>query len=53
MSQILRTAIKSVFNLANSTVLSMVGLTIAVLSIFYIYSYVSFELGYDSYHLKA
>ena len=53
ISQILRTAIKNVFSKTNSSILSMLGLTIAVLSIFYIYSYVSFELGYDSHHKKA
>jgi putative ABC transport system permease protein len=31
----------------------MVGFTIAFISVFYIYSYVSFELGYDSQHKKA
>jgi putative ABC transport system permease protein len=31
----------------------MVGFTIAFISVFYIYSYVSFELGYDSGHKKA
>ena len=53
ISQILRTAIKNVFSKTNSSILSVLGLTIAVLSIFYIYSYVSFELGYDSHHKKA
>jgi putative ABC transport system permease protein len=53
MSHIFKTAIKNVFNKKNSSLLSMLGLTIAFLSIFYIYSYVSFELGYDSIHKNA
>ncbi len=53
ITQILKIAIKNVFNKRNSSLLSMLGLTIAFLSIFYIYSYVSYELGYDSTHKKA
>lgn len=53
ISHIFKTAIKNVFNKKTSSLLSLLGLTIAFLSIFYIYSYVSFELGYDSIHEKA
>lgn len=52
-SRLFKIAIKNVFSKTNTSLLSMLGLTIAFISIFYIYSYVSFELGYDSQHEKA
>lgn len=48
ISHLIKTAIKNVFNKRSTSWLSLAGLVIAFLSIFYIYSYVSFELGYDS-----
>ena len=47
------TAVKNVVSKTNTSIFSLVGLTIAFISIFYIFSYVSFELGYDSQHKKA
>ncbi|MCF8381439.1 MAG: ABC transporter permease [Bacteroidales bacterium] len=52
-SFLLKTALKNVFSKKNASILSMLGFCIAFLSIFYIYSYVSFELGYDSKPEKA
>ena len=51
--QIFRTAIKNVFNRSNSSAISLLGLTIAFVSIFYIYSYVSYELSYDTKYKNA
>lgn len=52
-SHLFKIAIKNVLSKTNTSILSMLGLTIAFISIFYIYSYVSFELGYDSQNEKA
>lgn len=46
-------AVKNVVSKTNTSIFSLLGLTIAILSIFYIFSYVSFELDYDSQHKKA
>ncbi len=43
-----KTAIKNVFSKSNTSLLSMLGLTIAFISIFYILSYVSFELVFGN-----
>jgi len=48
-----KTAVKNVVSKTNTSIFSLVGLTIAFISIFYIFSYVSFELGYDSQHENA
>ncbi|MCG6187071.1 ABC transporter permease [Maribellus maritimus] len=50
---ILKLAIKNLFGRDQTSLLSILGLTIALVSTFYIYSYVSFELSYDSQHKKA
>lgn len=49
----LRLAFKNVFNKRSSSWISILGLAIAFASLFYIYSYVSFELSYDSQHENA
>lgn len=49
----LRLAFKNVFDKRNSSWISILGLAIAFASLFYIYSYVSFELSYDSQHENA
>ncbi|MCK5820246.1 MAG: ABC transporter permease [Bacteroidales bacterium] len=46
----LKLALKIVFDKRNSSWISILGLAIAFASLFYIYSYVSFELSYDSQH---
>jgi putative ABC transport system permease protein len=48
-----KTAVKNVVSKTNTSIFSLVGLTIAFISILYIFSYVSFELGYDSQHENA
>ncbi len=53
ISHLFKIAIKSVFSKTNTSMLNLLGLTIAFISILYIYSYVSFELGYDSQYNKA
>ncbi len=53
IARLFKTAIKNVLSKTNTSLLSMLGLTIAFISIFYIFSYVSFELGYDSQHEKS
>jgi putative ABC transport system permease protein len=50
---ILKLAFKNLFSSDKSSMLSILGLAIAFVSFFYIYSYVSFELSYDSQHKKA
>lgn len=50
---LLKTTLKNVFSKKNASILSMLGFSIAFISIFYIYTYVSFELGYDSKPEKA
>lgn len=50
---ILKLAIKNLFGKDKTSMLSILGLAIAFVSTFYIYSYVSFELSYDSQHKKA
>ena len=52
-SHLYKTAIKNVFSKTNTSILSMLGVTFAFISILYIFSYVSFELGYDSQYEKA
>lgn len=49
----LRLAFKNIFDKRNSSWISILGLAIAFASLFYIYSYVSFELSYDSQHENA
>ncbi len=53
ISHLIKTALKNVSSKTNTSLLSMVGFSIAFISIFYIYSYVSFELGYDSKYEKT
>ncbi|MCL3781002.1 ABC transporter permease [Prolixibacteraceae bacterium JC049] len=53
MKKQLRAILKNTQNHSKSFWVSLVGLTVAMLSVFYIYSYVSFEMGYDSYHENA
>ncbi|TKG95804.1 ABC transporter permease [Puteibacter caeruleilacunae] len=48
-----RIAIKNIFNGKLNSIVSIAGLTIAFVAIFYIYSYVSFEMGYDAHHKKS
>ncbi len=50
---ILKLAIKKLFGKNNASLISILGLAIALVSIFYIYSYVDFELSYDSQHKNA
>ncbi len=50
---ILKIALKNLFGRDKTSLLSILGLAIAFVSTFYIYSYVSFELNYDSCHKKA
>lgn len=49
----LRLAFKNVFDKRSSSWISILGLAIAFASLFYIYTYVSFELSYDSQHENA
>ena len=53
IAHLFKAAIKNLLSKSNTSLLSMIGLTIAFISIFYIYSYVSFELGYDSQYKNA
>lgn len=46
----IKIAFKNLLNRKNPSLLSILGLAIAFTSLFYIYSYVSFELNYDSFH---
>ncbi|MDX8338875.1 ABC transporter permease [Draconibacterium sp. IB214405] len=50
---ILKLALKNLFGKDRTSLLSILGLAIALVSTFYIYSYVSFELSYDNQHKKA
>ncbi len=50
---IIKMAVKDLINRWNSSIISLAGLVIAFITLFYIYSYISFELGYDSHHEKA
>lgn len=49
----LKLAVKNVFDKRNSSWISILGLAIAFASLFYIFSYASFELSYDSQHKNA
>lgn len=49
----IKTALKNLLDRRNSSLISVAGLTIAFIAIFYIYSHVAFELGYDSHHENA
>jgi putative ABC transport system permease protein len=53
ISHYIKTAKNNVLNKKSTSLLSLFGLSIAFLSIFYIYSYVSFELSYDSFYKNA
>ncbi len=48
-----RAALKDLFNWESSSLISVAGLAIAFTTVFFIYSRVSFESGYDSHHEKA
>jgi putative ABC transport system permease protein len=48
-----KTALKDIFNWGSSSLISVAGLAIAFATVFFIYSRVSFESGYDSHHEKA
>ncbi|HPF51580.1 MAG TPA: ABC transporter permease [Draconibacterium sp.] len=50
---ILKLAFRNLFGGGRTSLLSILGLSIALVSAFYIYSYVSFELSYDNQHKKA
>ncbi|WP_439182965.1 ABC transporter permease [Carboxylicivirga taeanensis] len=43
-------ALNNLFSKRNNSFISVIGLVIAFTSVFYIYSIVSFESGYDSHH---
>jgi putative ABC transport system permease protein len=49
----LKIALQNLLSRRNSSFMSILGLAIAFTSVFYIYSYITFELGYDSQHKKA
>ncbi len=46
----IKSALKNLFGKGNTSVINILGLAIAFVSVFYIYSYISFELSYDAYH---
>ncbi|MGF1585781.1 MAG: ABC transporter permease [Bacteroidales bacterium] len=48
-----KTALKDLFNWESSSLISVAGLAIAFTTVFFIYSRVTFELGYDSHHEKG
>ncbi len=49
----IKTALKDLLNCKGSSLISVAGLAIAFATVFFIYSRVTFELGYDAYHKKA
>jgi putative ABC transport system permease protein len=49
----IKIALKNFFCRKSISFFSLAGLTIAFTTLFYIYSYISFELGYDSHHEKS
>ncbi|MFA8436730.1 MAG: ABC transporter permease [Marinifilaceae bacterium] len=49
----LKIAFQNLVSRKNPSWMSILGLAIAFTSVLYIYSYISFELGYDAHHKKA
>jgi len=49
----IKTVLKDLFNCSSSSLISVAGLAIAFTTVFFIYSRVTFELGYDSHHHNA
>ncbi len=49
----IKTALKDLLSCKGSSLISVAGLAIAFATVIFIYSRVTFELGYDAYHEKA
>ncbi|MFP4556606.1 MAG: ABC transporter permease [Bacteroidales bacterium] len=49
----IKTALKDLLSCRSSSLISVAGLSIAFATVFFIYSRVTFELGYDTCHEKA